>query len=215
MNVFLTGGTGYIGRALIPELRGRGHAVRALARPGSEHKLPVGATAVLGDALDGKSYAAAVRPADTFVHLVGTPHPSPAKARQFREVDLVSIEAAVAAASAAHVAHFVYLSVAQPAPMMDAYIAVRSAGETMLRTSGMPSTFVRPWYVLGPGHRWPYLLVPFYAVCSALSSTRSAAMRLGLITLAQMAHALVVSVESGPREVHVLDVPAIRGMSAK
>jgi hypothetical protein len=93
-DVFITGGTGYMGRALIPALRQRGHTVHALVRPGSERKLAAGAIAVRGDALDAKSYAEAVAPADTFVHLVGTPHPGPAKARQFREVDLVSIRAA-------------------------------------------------------------------------------------------------------------------------
>ena len=40
--VFITGGTGYVGRPLINLLLGRGHAVRALVRPGSEKKLPPG-----------------------------------------------------------------------------------------------------------------------------------------------------------------------------
>ncbi|HEV2721249.1 MAG TPA: NmrA family NAD(P)-binding protein, partial [Thermoanaerobaculia bacterium] len=48
-NVFVTGGTGYIGQRLIPELLDRGHAVRALVRDGSERKLPAGAVAVRGN----------------------------------------------------------------------------------------------------------------------------------------------------------------------
>ena len=50
-NVFVTGGTGYLGRALIERLVARGHAVTALARPGSEARLPRGARTVLGAAL--------------------------------------------------------------------------------------------------------------------------------------------------------------------
>ena len=37
--VFVTGGTGYMGRALIELLLTRSHVVHALARPGSERKL--------------------------------------------------------------------------------------------------------------------------------------------------------------------------------
>jgi uncharacterized protein YbjT (DUF2867 family) len=49
--VFMTGGTGYLGQRLIPALLKRGHEVRALVRPGSEHRLPVGCPAVIGNAL--------------------------------------------------------------------------------------------------------------------------------------------------------------------
>jgi hypothetical protein len=49
------------------------------------------------------------------VHLVGTSHPSPAKAAEFQRVDLPSIQAAVSAARSANVAHLVYVSVAHPA----------------------------------------------------------------------------------------------------
>src|SRR5262249_21014695 len=85
-DVFLTGATGYIGRHLIPELLARGHTVRALVRAGSEGKLPKGAVAVPGNALDRSTFASQVAPSDTFIQLVGVAHPSPAKAQQFREV---------------------------------------------------------------------------------------------------------------------------------
>ena len=114
------------------------------------------------------SYTEQVRGTDTFVHLIGVPHPSPAKAKEFREIDLVSVQVAVKAARDSGIRHFIYLSVAQPAKMMQAFIAVRSEGERMIRESGMPATFVRPWYVLGPGHRWAYALLPFYWICERL-----------------------------------------------
>ncbi len=208
--VFVTGATGYIGRALVPELLARGHRVRALVRPGSEHSLAPGVDLVLGNALDAASYRAAVAPADTFVHLVGTPHPGPMKARQFREVDLVSIRAAVDAASHARIRHFVYLSVAHPAPVMAAYIAVREAGEALLRVSDMPTTMVRPWYVIGPHRRWPLAVLPAYWIMERLPFTRAMALRLGLVTLAQLVSALVHAVESPPADLRVLNVPDIR-----
>src|SRR6185369_5448557 len=117
--------------------------------------------------------------------------PSPAKAAAFRQVDLASLQAAVAAARYAGVRHFVYLSVAQPAPLMHAYVAARAEGEALLRASGIASTILRPWYVIGPGHRWPLALLPFYWLAERLPATRETAQRLGLVTIEQMLTALV------------------------
>jgi len=96
VRVFVTGGTGYLGRALVPELLRRGHDLRLLVRPTAVVTVPPGAEMVVGDALRAETFAGTIPPADTVVHLVGTPKPSPAKAAQFRAVDLTSVEAAVA-----------------------------------------------------------------------------------------------------------------------
>src|SRR5438552_4136454 len=106
-NVFITGGTGYIGRVLIPCLLERGHTVRALVRSGSEQRLPPGCEAVIGNALEVASFADHVRPSDTFVQLVGVPHPSPAKAAEFKSIDLASVRASVTAAARAGIRHFI------------------------------------------------------------------------------------------------------------
>ena len=152
MNVFVTGGTGYLGRPLIAALLRRGHVVRALVRNGSERKVPIGAVPVPGDVLRAETWSESVAPSDTLVHLVGTPHPNPSKAQEFTAVDLASIRAAAANASTAIVRHLVYVNVAHPAPVMHAYIAVRQEGEALVRATGIPATILRPWYVLGPGH---------------------------------------------------------------
>jgi len=211
MNVFVTGGTGYIGTRLVPELVRRGHPVRALVRNGSENKLPPGAEGLIGNALEANSFADAIAPADTFVHLIGVPHPNPGKAAEFRTIDLVSIEAAVQAASRARIRHFIYLSVARPAPIMKVFQEVRNQGETLIEKSAMNATFVRPWYVLGPGHWWPVPLVPFFWLAERLSGLRESAIRLGFVTIDQMINALVWSVENPPVGIRVLGVPEIRG----
>ena len=209
-NVFVTGGTGYIGRRLIPRLIANGHSVRALVRPGSENKLPAGGEAVSGNALEKSSFAGKIQPSDTFVQLVGVPHPGPSKGEQFRAIDLVSVRASVAAAAEAGVRHFVYVSVAQPAPMMKDYLAVRAEGEALLRASGLNATILRPWYVLGPGHRWPYVLLPFYWLCERLPATRDSARRLGLVKLEQMLSTLAAAVKEPATGVRVLEVQDIR-----
>jgi uncharacterized protein YbjT (DUF2867 family) len=208
-DVFITGGTGYLGRALIPALAARGHRVRALVRAGSEQRAPETALKITGDALDAASYRNHVAPSDTFVHLVGTPHPAPWKGRQFRAVDLVSIEAAVEAAVHARVQHFVYLSVAHPAPIMADYIEVRRKGEALLEESGLRTTVVRPWYIIGPGHYWPLAVAPLYRVLESFAATRDMAHRLGLVSLHDMTAALVHAVETPPERLRVVEVPEI------
>jgi uncharacterized protein YbjT (DUF2867 family) len=213
-DVFVTGGTGYIGRPMIAALLARGHTVRALVRPESAGRLPPGAIPVPGNALNPESFRGAIPPSDTLVHLVGTPRPNPRKVAEFSAVDLRSIVASVAASRDSGIRHLVYLSVAQPAPVMRRYQEVRKAGEQLIRESGIPSTLVRPWYVLGPGHRWPYAMIPLYWLLRRLPATRAGAERLGLVTLSEMVATLVDVVEQPASRVRVVDVPGIRATAA-
>jgi nucleoside-diphosphate-sugar epimerase len=209
-SVYITGASGFMGRRLSAVLLSRGHQVRGLARRGSEDRLSPGCQPVIGDPLDAAGYRDSVAGCDTLVHLVGVSHPSPAKAAQFRTIDLASARQAMAAAVAAGVQQFVYVSVAHPAPIMKEYIAARSDAETELRASGLNATILRPWYVLGPGRRWPLLLLPFYWLLGTVPATRASAQRLGLVTVRQMIAAMAMAVEQPAPGVRIIEVPQIR-----
>jgi len=212
LEIFVTGGTGYIGQHLIPLLLARGHRVRVLTRDQSLGRVPNGASGTAGDALNAESVAGAMRPGDTVIHLVGTPHPSPSKADQFEKVDLVSIRSTVGAARKIGIAHLVYVSVAQPAPIMQAFLWVRMLGETMIREAGLTASIVRPWYVLGPGHWWPKLIRPLYKLADMVPTLQPIVERLGLLNIDQMVTAMVYAVENPPQsgQRRIYDVPAIR-----
>lgn len=212
--VFISGSTGYIGRPLTSLLVSAGFDVHALTRPQSLHKLPVGCIPVPGDALDLSTFHGSVPAAATFIHLTGVAHPSPAKAAEFRSIDQAAFDASLAAATIARCSHFIYVSVAHPAPVMHAYIAVRRECEARLEASGLAATILRPWYVLGPGHRWPYLLKPFYKLAEQFPGTRVSARRLGLVTRQQMLDALVHAACNPAEAMRILDVPAIRALSS-
>jgi uncharacterized protein YbjT (DUF2867 family) len=208
-SIFVTGGTGYIGTRLISVLLQRGHRVTALSRPSSVQKLPAGTQPVLADALSD-DYSSDIAGCDTFIHLIGVSHPSPAKAAEFRSIDLPALRNAVKAASAAEVKQFMFISVAHPAPVMQAYIEVRRECEQIIIKSGLNATVLRPWYVLGPGHRWPYLLIPMYKLMELFPPTRESAQRLGLVTLRQIVETLMHAAEEPPLGIRVLGVPEIR-----
>ena len=138
----------------------------------------------------------------------------PGKEREFVEIDLKSVQASVAVARQGKVRHFLYLSVAQPAPVMRTYIEVRQQGEALLRESGLAATIVRPWYVLGPGRRWPLVLLPFNWLLRQIPATREAAERLGFVTLEEITACMVHAIEHPAQGVRVIDVPGIRRAAA-
>jgi uncharacterized protein YbjT (DUF2867 family) len=208
--VFITGATGFMGQRLSAELLRRGHTVVGLVRSGSEKRLAPGSKSIVGDPLDASTFRAQMGAPDAFVQLVGVAHPGPAKAAQFRSIDLRSAKESVAAASSSGVRHFVYVSVAHPAPIMQEYIAARTEGEEAIRAARLNAAILRPWYVLGPGRRWPLLLLPGYWLMGALPSTRASARRLGLVTLAQMVQTMANAIDRPATGVRVVEVPQIR-----
>lgn len=125
-------------------------------------------------------------------------------------IDLASAREAISVAVAGGLRHLVYVSVAHPAPIMRDYIAARTEAEAAIGQSGLNATILRPWYVLGPGRRWPLALVPVYWLLGAMPATRDSARRLGLVTVEQMVGSLRRAVEAPPRGVRVWEVPEIR-----
>lgn len=209
-HVVVIGSTGYLGSRLIPRLLERRHTVTAVVRPGSQARLMPGCRAVQADPLDAHSLTPHLHAGDTVVQLIGVPKPAPWKGSLFRAVDLVAGRAAIDAARAVGVDHFVYVSVAQPAPIMKAYLDVRRECEDRLRASGLRATILRPWYILGPGHWWPLALQPVYRLMELIPSTHDAAKHLGLVTIHDMLTALVWAIEHPAVSHCVIDVPEIR-----
>jgi uncharacterized protein YbjT (DUF2867 family) len=168
---------------------------------------------VVADVLNASFWEHSIRSSHTLIHLVGVAHPSPAKALEFVDIDLRSAREAIRAARQSRLEHFIYVSVAQPAPAMKAYVQVRAACENAIREAALPATVLRPWYVLGPGHWWPLALLPFYKIAELIPATSGGAKRLGLLRLDQMVAALAYSVENPAAGMKIVDVPAIRAIS--
>jgi uncharacterized protein YbjT (DUF2867 family) len=209
--VFITGATGYMGTRLIKRLLKKQYRVLALVRKGSEHKVPTGAEIIIADPFDAKTFQQYIPAGSVLVQLLGVAHPSPKKAQQFKEIDLRSVKASADAASVAGVSHFIYLSVAmEPIRFMQAYQQVRKEGEEYCLIKKISCSFIRPWYVLGPGHWWPVLLLPVYGLAELVNAWRKKARAIALVTITQMLDTLVYAVESEPLPLRVFEIKDIR-----
>lgn len=188
--VFVTGVTGYIGQRLTKQLLHRGNRVVGPVRKGSEQKLVSGATAVTTNPFDSTSFESSIPKDSVFIQLPGVSHPLPTKAKQFDEVDLKSVMASVDGAVKSGVAHFIYVSVAMaPSKLMASYQQISKNGETYCKTKGLKCTFIRPRYVVDPGHYWPVLLLPLYSIAEIIPAWRQKARGMALVTIRQMIRA--------------------------
>ncbi|MBC6457400.1 SDR family oxidoreductase [Actinomadura sp. HBU206391] len=137
--VLVTGGTGTLGRLVVPRLRDAGCDVRVLSR--RDHEAADGIEFVTGDLATGERIEAAVDGARTIVHCAGSSKGDEDKARNL-----------VRAASRAGAAHLVYISVvgADRIPTgsrvdraMFGYFGSKLAAERIVADSGLPFTTLR------------------------------------------------------------------------
>ncbi len=152
--VFVTGGTGFVGRAVVGALLADGHRVRCLVRPGSEGRLPRrdGVEPVAGDATTPVGLADAVRGADAVVHLVGIIREFPARGITFERLHTRATEHVVGAAREAGARRFLHMSSLGTGPAARSlYHRTKWAAEQAVRASGLEWTIFRPSVIFGPG----------------------------------------------------------------
>ena len=137
--ILVTGGTGTLGRHLVPRLRETGREIRVLSRRGQAGD--DGVEFVTGDLASGEGIEAAAQGVGVIVHCAGSARGDEDKARNL-----------VAAAPSAGAQHLVYISVvgADRIPAaggidraMFGYYAAKAASERVVADSGLPWTTLR------------------------------------------------------------------------
>jgi NADH dehydrogenase len=159
--VFVTGGIGFVGRAVVAALLAHGHRVRCLVRPGSRHRAAPepGVEAVSGDVTQPAGLADAIRGADAVVHLVGIIREAPARGATFERLHRQATEHVVAAARRAGVRRFVHMSALGTRPgARSRYHQTKWAAEEAVVAGGLDWTIFRPSVIFGPGDGFVTLL---------------------------------------------------------
>lgn len=143
----LTGGTGFVGQAVLDEAARRGLAVRALTRRSQAER--DGVTWIAGDLHDAEALASLVEGADAVLHVAAMTTAPDAAA--FEAANVTGTAALIAAAKAAGARRFVFVSsLSAREPSLSMYGASKAQAEKLVAASGLDWTVVRPPGVYGP-----------------------------------------------------------------
>jgi len=185
MRVCVTGGTGFIGRALVRRLLAEGHEVRVLARPSSRaDALPaLGVEIVRGDLTDTAALDGAVSGTEIVFHTAAKVS-GPGTREEFFQANVTATRHVLEACSRQTVRRVVYLSsiavygsarngeiIDESTPFdansegRDFYSQSKIAADWLAAsfpaTNTLSITIVRPGIVFGPGQPLPVALLGF------------------------------------------------------
>jgi uncharacterized protein YbjT (DUF2867 family) len=158
VNVLVTGGTGFVGREIVRQLRVTGHRIHLLARhPDSrttrELAEQCGCKVRPGNVLDATSLRGVCAGIDGVIHLVGII--SEFGGQTFENVHVRGTQNIVFAAQDGNVLRFIQMSALGTRPEAPArYHQTKWAAEERARRSGLGWTVFRPSIIYGPGDRF-------------------------------------------------------------
>jgi NADH dehydrogenase len=150
--ILVTGGTGFLGRALIRQLAGTGQTVRTLIRPSPRTPaLPRGVAVEVAVAAlnDERGLRAALRGVDVIYHLAGAEHEGPRGS--ILETDARGTANLVRAAGQARIKRFFYVShLGADRASFYPVLKMKGVAEEHIRKSGIPYTIFRSALLYGP-----------------------------------------------------------------
>ncbi|MBI3811692.1 MAG: complex I NDUFA9 subunit family protein [Nitrospirae bacterium] len=159
MRIFVTGGTGFVGREVVRQLHGAGHKVRCLVRDLERAKriLPPTVELLHGDLTDPENFKAGLKDCQAVIHLVGIlVEKGPAT---FERIHLQGTADLLKATSGAGIRRFVQMSaLGSRSDAKSRYHRTKYQAEQAVIHSGLDWTIFRPSVIFGPGDQFVNLI---------------------------------------------------------
>ncbi len=153
MDLFITGASGFVGRALCRELEQKGHQLYCLVRPGSEKHLISSPRVhpVCADLFSLEELTAPISKVDAAIHLVGIIRQFPTRQITFERLHQQATTIILEATRQAGVKRFLHMSAnGTDEQARSAYHQSKWHAEQAVRKSGLEWTIFRPSLIYGP-----------------------------------------------------------------
>jgi uncharacterized protein YbjT (DUF2867 family) len=149
--VFVTGGSGFVGQAVIEELLSRNIDVIALVNRGSLGAHADRVKTIRGDLFNASALESGMSDCDAVIHLVGIIMEKPSAGVTFHRIHVDGTRAVLDAARTAGVRRYVHMSSLGTRPnAASTYNQTKYAAEELVRASGLDWTIFRPSMIHGP-----------------------------------------------------------------
>ena len=154
LHLVVLGGTGFVGRHLVPRLHAAGHRIDVLSRNRERHRelgvLPrVRVRSV--DVYDAAALADALRGADAAINLVGILNERGRDGSGFRRAHVALTRTLLDACARAGVTRLLQMSALRAGAGSSHYLRTRGEAEALVRASATAWTLFRPSVIFGPG----------------------------------------------------------------
>jgi NADH dehydrogenase len=174
--IFVTGGSGFVGHAVIEELLRRDYDVNALVNRADLGESLSRAKVVRGGMFDAKALDDGMAGCDAVIHLVGIIMEKPGQGVTFEHIHVEGTRAVVDAAKHAGVSRFLHMSaLGTRENSVSTYHKTKWKAEEYVRDSGLDFTILRPSMIHGPRGelmrmeaKWakkraaPFLFIPYF-----------------------------------------------------
>lgn len=159
MKVFVTGGSGFVGREIIRQLIAANHSVRALTRQADAFNDLSGVEIVVGDTTLPETLLNQLSGCDAVINLVGIIREFPAKGITFKKLHVESTDHVMQASVAQGINRFLQMSAnGSRKAAITSYHQTKWQAEELLRQSKLEWTVFRPSLIFGTEDKFVTML---------------------------------------------------------